>query len=388
MMPALSEKLSPNTNPSGATKNAASHKNPGSDSAANTPAFARQCSSRNALSLPEKTSRQRFPSAAPGVLYRILLQTNLPSNCLAKRIPFRKTIYCAAISKPKAIVNLQGARGRKTIALCKCRRELRGGRGWGWRFDSQSASRHCFSRARPRLDHQVYCPSSSLRRRKTSVQPASENSRESHSRSCGRKPEFLRLPPPVANVLFGVGDIKVAANQKLAAGFFRLLAAGNKPRHQLRHRRLLDGLSRIARRARRQIQRHRRKFFKVHAQKTAPPRPRPILFLAAQSGRQRAAAVFFASSPTPLYPRRSGRLNSPCNPAGCRMPSDKSSAEARTSCMQTMSAPALCSHSPAPFRQAERMPLRLKVKTRIQTSSLRREAKVAEEGFEPPTCGL
>src|SRR6266403_6237514 len=49
------------------------------------------------------------------------------------------------------------------------------------------------AQAWPRLDHQVYCSGSWLRRRNTSTYPSLSSTPENHSRSSGRKPEFFWL---------------------------------------------------------------------------------------------------------------------------------------------------------------------------------------------------
>src|SRR5512145_1922655 len=48
-----------------------------------------------------------------------------------------------------------------------------------------------FFQAWPRFDHQVYCSGRSFSLRNTSTNPSSSNTRVSHARSSGRKPEFF-----------------------------------------------------------------------------------------------------------------------------------------------------------------------------------------------------
>ena len=50
-----------------------------------------------------------------------------------------------------------------------------------------------FAHACPRLDHQVYCSGRGSTLRNTSTKPSSSNTRVSHARSSGRKPEFFWL---------------------------------------------------------------------------------------------------------------------------------------------------------------------------------------------------
>ncbi len=48
-----------------------------------------------------------------------------------------------------------------------------------------------FAQAWPRFDHQVYCSGFWFRRRNTSTNPISSNTRVSQARSSGRNPEFF-----------------------------------------------------------------------------------------------------------------------------------------------------------------------------------------------------
>ena len=54
-------------------------------------------------------------------------------------------------------------------------------------------------------------------RRKTSTYPSSSKMRVSHSRSSGRKPEFLRLPRQFFKIDLLVRDVPVAAQDDFAA---------------------------------------------------------------------------------------------------------------------------------------------------------------------------
>ena len=83
--------------------------------------------------------------------------------------------------------------GRRSAGSCRSRPPSPWPRCRVLRSGSRSASRRSSPRPRPRFDHHVYRSGRGSRRRNTSTKPRSSNTRVSHARSSGRKPEFFRL---------------------------------------------------------------------------------------------------------------------------------------------------------------------------------------------------